>query len=45
MAVDILAGIGAFKSMYDAAKALKDMNAPVAVISATASPRRTSAPA
>ncbi len=26
MAVDILAGIGAFKSMYDAAKALKDMN-------------------
>jgi hypothetical protein len=26
MAVDFLAGIGAFKSMYDAAKALKDMN-------------------
>jgi hypothetical protein len=26
MAVDLLAGIGAFKSMYDAAKALKDMN-------------------
>jgi hypothetical protein len=26
MAVDFMAGIGAFKSMYDAAKALKDMN-------------------
>ena len=26
MAVDFLAGIGAFRSMYDAAKALKEMN-------------------